>query len=89
RGHHADIGGLAPGSMPPNSKTIYHEGAVFKSFKLVTNGHFQEEALTERLMAPKENPGCSGTRNLSDNKSDLRAQVAANKKGITLIKELI
>ncbi|KAK3716068.1 hypothetical protein QZH41_007239 [Actinostola sp. cb2023] len=80
RGHHADIGGLAPGSMPPNSKTIFHEGAVFISFKLVTNGRFQEEALTEKLMAPKDLPGCSGTRNLPDNKSDLQAQVAANKK---------
>ena len=43
RGHHADIGGSAPGSMPPFSRTIFEEGAVFKSFYLVKNGEFQEE----------------------------------------------
>jgi 5-oxoprolinase (ATP-hydrolysing) len=43
RGHHADIGGITPGSMPPHSKTIFEEGAVFKSFFLVKNGIFQEE----------------------------------------------
>ena len=43
RGHHADIGGITPGSMPPHSKSIFEEGAVFKSFFLVKNGIFQEE----------------------------------------------
>lgn len=43
RGHHADIGGITPGSMPPHSKCIQEEGAVFKSFKLVDQGIFQEE----------------------------------------------
>lgn len=43
RGHHADIGGATPGSMPPHSKSIFEEGAVFKSFFLVKNGVFQEE----------------------------------------------
>jgi N-methylhydantoinase B/oxoprolinase/acetone carboxylase alpha subunit len=43
RGHHADIGGITPGSMPPHSKTIFEEGAVFKSFFLVRDGHFQEK----------------------------------------------
>lgn len=43
RGHHADIGGITPGSMPPHSKSIFEEGAVFKSFFLVKNGTFQEE----------------------------------------------
>jgi N-methylhydantoinase B/oxoprolinase/acetone carboxylase alpha subunit len=41
RGHHADIGGITPGSMPPFSKFLVEEGACFKSFKLVQNGHFQ------------------------------------------------
>ncbi|XP_061197337.1 5-oxoprolinase-like isoform X1 [Saccostrea echinata] len=89
RGHHADIGGITPGSMPPHSKCIQEEGAVFKSFKLVDQGKFQEEAVTKALMEPGNYPGSSGTRNLGDNLSDLKAQVAANQKGIKLIKELI
>lgn len=43
RGHHADIGGITPGSMPPHSTSLQQEGAVFTSFKLVTGGVFQEE----------------------------------------------
>ncbi|XP_035169800.1 5-oxoprolinase-like, partial [Oxyura jamaicensis] len=89
RGHHADIGGITPGSMPPHSKALHEEGAVFVSFKLVKDGVFQEEAVTEALMAPGRVAGCSGTRNLQDNLSDLRAQVAANQKGIQLVAELI
>ncbi|XP_056627457.1 5-oxoprolinase [Triplophysa dalaica] len=89
RGHHADIGGITPGSMPPHSTTLQQEGAVFTSFKLVMGGVFQEEAVTEALMAPAQYPGCSGTRNLRDNLSDLRAQVAANQRGCQLVGELI
>uniref|UniRef100_A0A5G2QF41 5-oxoprolinase, ATP-hydrolysing n=1 Tax=Sus scrofa TaxID=9823 RepID=A0A5G2QF41_PIG len=89
RGHHADIGGITPGSMPPHSTALQQEGAVFLSFKLVQGGVFQEEAVTEALRAPGKIPGCSGTRNLHDNLSDLRAQVAANQKGIQLVGELI
>ncbi|XP_017914195.1 PREDICTED: 5-oxoprolinase isoform X3 [Capra hircus] len=89
RGHHADIGGITPGSMPPHSTSLQQEGAVFLSFKLVQGGVFQEEAVTEALRAPGKIPGCSGTRNLHDNLSDLRAQVAANQKGIQLVGELI
>ncbi|XP_034016310.1 5-oxoprolinase isoform X2 [Thalassophryne amazonica] len=89
RGHHADIGGITPGSMPPHSTSLQQEGAVFISFKLVTGGEFQEDAVTEALMAPARYPGCSGTRNLHDNLSDLRAQVAANQRGSQLVGELI
>ncbi|MED6287306.1 hypothetical protein CHARACLAT_014994, partial [Characodon lateralis] len=89
RGHHADIGGITPGSMPPHSTSLQQEGAVFVSFKLVTGGVFQEEAVTEALMAPAQYPSCSGTRNLHDNLSDLRAQVAANQRGSQLVGELI
>uniref|UniRef100_A0A671QP07 5-oxoprolinase-like n=1 Tax=Sinocyclocheilus anshuiensis TaxID=1608454 RepID=A0A671QP07_9TELE len=89
RGHHADIGGITPGSMPPHSTCLQQEGAVFTSFKLVTGGVFQEKAVTEALMAPAQYPGCSGTRNLRDNLSDLRAQVAANQRGCQLVGELI
>ncbi|XP_022798938.1 5-oxoprolinase-like isoform X3 [Stylophora pistillata] len=89
RGHHADVGGIAPGSMPPHSHTIFDEGAVFMSFKLVEKGIFQEEALKVKLLEPAKYPGCSGSRNLQDNISDLKAQVAANHKGISLINALI
>ncbi|XP_064190220.1 5-oxoprolinase [Anguilla rostrata] len=89
RGHHADIGGITPGSMPPHSTSLQQEGAVFTSFKLVTAGIFQEEAVTAAFLAPAQYPGCSGTRNLRDNLSDLRAQVAANQKGCQLVGELI
>eukprot|EP00873_Tetraselmis_striata_P028673 jgi/Tetstr1/448937/TSEL_036163.t1 len=91
RAHHADIGGITPGSMPPHSKTLDEEGAAIVAFKLVRNGHFQEEGITELLMAPGKTdiPGNSGTRNLEDNLSDLKAQVAANTKGIQLVGDLI
>ncbi|CAG7823293.1 unnamed protein product [Allacma fusca] len=89
RGHHADIGGITPGSMPPHSKALWEEGACFKSFKLVSNGQFKEKELKEELMKPGQYPGSSGTRNFEDNRSDLQAAVAANQKGINLILDLI
>ncbi|CAH2057356.1 unnamed protein product, partial [Iphiclides podalirius] len=89
RGHHADVGGLTPGSMPPHSTTLAQEGAAFSSFLLVDGGRFEEESLVRELTAPGNVPGCSGTRNLADNLSDLKAQVAANQRGIQLVTELI
>ena len=95
RGHHADIGGISPGSMPPGSHKLAEEGAAIHSFKLVEQGVFQEQGITDLLLAPghrKTEPGeppISGTRRLSDNLSDLRAQVAANHKGIELILEMV
>lgn len=99
RGHHAEIGGITPGSMPPFSKAIWEEGASIKAFKLVKEGIFQEEGIIKLLQtqmfdeygiyndgAPRMIPG---TRRLEDNLSDLRAQVAANQRGIILIGELI
>lgn len=88
RGHHADIGGITPGSMPPHSTSLAQEGAAFKSFLLVEGGIFQEKEIIERLTTPS-GPGATGTRNLSDNLSDLKAQIAANHKGIQLVSELI
>lgn len=82
RGHHADIGGITPGSMPPHSTSLDQEGASFKSFLLVEKGHFRENEVIEAFKA-------AGGRNLSDNLSDLRAQVAASQKGIQLVGELI
>ncbi len=89
RGHHSDIGGISPGSMPPNSTKLWQEGATFKSFKIVENNIFNEEDTVAAFNFPKTYPGCSGSRNLSDNISDLKAQIAANKKGIDLINQLI
>ncbi|KAJ1393290.1 Hydantoinase B/oxoprolinase, partial [Ochromonadaceae sp. CCMP2298] len=89
RGHHADVGGIAPGSMPPLSKTLLQEGAAITAFKLVRDGVFQEEGVTQLLQAPGLLPGNWGTRNLSDNLSDLRAQVAANQRGAALMHELV
>ncbi|GJT96584.1 5-oxoprolinase [Tanacetum coccineum] len=92
RGHHAEIGGITPGSMPPFSKSIYEEGAAIKAFKLVEKGIFQEEGITKLLKYPSSDESLikiPGTRRLQDNLSDLRAQIAANQRGIVLIKELI
>ncbi|KAG0427316.1 hypothetical protein HPB47_025621, partial [Ixodes persulcatus] len=83
RGHHADIGGISPGSMPAHSHSILEEGATFLSFKLVQAGVFQQEALTKALNAPALLPNSSGTRNLRDNLADLQAQIAANNKART------
>ena len=98
RGHHAEIGGISPGSMPPFSHLLVEEGACIKSFKLVEHGEFQEEKISDLLCnfpnSIEDGDGyqknlISGTRNLKDNLSDLKAQVAANNKGITLVQELI
>lgn len=90
RGHHADIGGTRPGSMPPDSKWLYEEGAAILGEKLVSKGQFNEARVIEMLLyEPAKQPGGSGTRTLHDNLSDLKAQVAANKQGISLIQALI
>lgn len=90
RGHHADIGSISAGSMPPNSKTIHDEGAAIVTHKLCRKGEFDEEGITKLLVdEPAKHPGGSGTRTLNDNISDLKAQVSANYKGITLLQNLI
>jgi len=91
RGHHADVGGITPGSMPPNSQKLADEGAAFESFKLVQGGKFQEEGVTKILTTPSNpgDPNCKGTRALGDNLSDLRAQVAANNHGARLVRGLV
>ncbi|GAM86551.1 hypothetical protein ANO11243_045650 [Dothideomycetidae sp. 11243] len=90
RAHHADIGGILPGSMPPHSRELYQEGASIKSEKLVSEGKFNEKRITEILLdEPAQYEGCSGTRCLADNLNDLKAQIAANQKGINLISTLI
>ena len=90
RGHHADVGGIAPGSMPPHSTQLYQEGAAIESFKMIDNGVFDESGLIHHLSdVPASYPGCSGTRTLAENIADLKAAVASNQKGIELIRSLI
>jgi 5-oxoprolinase (ATP-hydrolysing) len=89
RGHHTDIGGLGGTSMPPNSTELWQEGAAIKSFRLIHNGVFDEEGMRKILTAPGSFPGCTPSRRLDDNLSDLKAQVAANNKGMTLIQVLM
>ena len=89
RGHHADIGGILPGSMPPKSTELWQEGAAIEGDKVVSNGVFDEERMVELLVhGPSRFEGCSGARCLSDNISDLKAQIAANTRGISLIQAL-
>ena len=76
RGHHADIGGIAPGSMPSNSQTIDHEGVLLDNFHLVKEGEFQEPQLVHHLSTAKY-----PARNPQQNIADLKAQVAANERG--------
>jgi 5-oxoprolinase (ATP-hydrolysing) len=78
RGHHADIGGITPGSMPANSRSIDEEGVLIDSVPLVANGEFLEDALRKLLGS-----GAWPARNIAQNLADLRAQVAACQKGIT------
>ncbi|KAF7973344.1 hypothetical protein HWV62_15503 [Athelia sp. TMB] len=90
RGHHADIGGILPGSMPPTSVALYEEGAEIESFKIVNNGIFDHDGLMEHMcVRPARWDGCSGCRNVRDVESDLKAQVAANHKGIQLIHAIV
>ncbi|KAL4908148.1 hypothetical protein BDW74DRAFT_188372 [Aspergillus multicolor] len=90
RGHHADIGGIVPGSMPPNSTELWQEGAAIESFKMIKEGVFDEAGLIKRLYdEPASFPGCSGTRTLTENIADLKAAVASNQKGIELIKAMV
>ncbi|KAJ5884648.1 hypothetical protein N7495_009158 [Penicillium taxi] len=89
RGHHADIGGILPGSMPPKSTELWQEGAAIEGDKIVSKGVLDEARLIELLVTkPAQYPGCEGARCVSDNLSDLKAQIAANSRGISLIQTL-
>ncbi|KAF5309991.1 hypothetical protein D9619_010403 [Psilocybe cf. subviscida] len=90
RGHHADIGGILPGSMPPTSVSIFEEGAEIVSFKIVNGGVFDRDGLIDYMVTkPSQYPGSSGCRNIRDVESDLKAQIAANHKGIQLIHAIV
>jgi 5-oxoprolinase (ATP-hydrolysing) len=77
RGHHADIGGTTPGSMPPDSRRIEEEGILIDDFQLVEAGALREQAVRELLCA-----GPYPVRNIEQNLNDLKAQIAANEKGV-------
>jgi 5-oxoprolinase (ATP-hydrolysing) len=84
RAHHADVGGISPGSMPPHSRTIHEEGALFENFELVTGGRFNQKALIDQLTL-----GPYPARNPEQNVADLRAQIAANEQGVQALQRMI
>lgn len=84
RGHHAEIGGIAPGSMPANSRTIEEEGILFDNWLLVEGGRLRE-AETLSLLTDAPHP----SRNPATNLADLRAQIAANQKGVDEVARMI
>ena len=84
RGHHADIGGITPGSMPPFSTSIGEEGVLIDNFKLVECGTLRESAMRQLLES-----GAYPSRNPAQNLADMRAQIAANAKGSAELKALV
>ncbi|MCV2362572.1 hydantoinase B/oxoprolinase family protein [Paucibacter sp. DJ1R-11] len=84
RGHHADIGGISPGSMPPFSTSIEQEGVLIDNFKLVEAGRLREDELLA-LLASGPHP----SRNPQQNLADLRAQIAANEKGVQELQAMV
>ena len=84
RGHHADIGGTTPGSMPPFSARIEEEGVQIHNVKLVDQGVLQEEQMLT-LLASGEYP----SRNPQQNMADLKAQIAANEKGVQELRKMV
>jgi len=84
RGHHADIGGISPGSMPPASRHVDEEGVLIDNFLLVERGRFRERE-TRALLAGARYPA----RNPDLNLADLRAMVAANQKGVAELRRMV
>jgi 5-oxoprolinase (ATP-hydrolysing) len=84
RGHHADIGGTTPGSMPPFSQTIAEEGVLFDNFLLVRDGTLREAGLLAQLQG-----GPYPARNPEQTIADLRAQIAANEKGVQELRSMV
>lgn len=84
RGHHADIGGISPGSMPPHSTSIDQEGVLLDNVQLVDQGRFWTEAMLRQLSA-----GSYPARNPAQNIADLQAQVAANEQGSQELTRLV
>jgi len=84
RGHHADIGGIAPGSMSPLATHIEEEGVYIDNFKLLDRGRFREDELASLLTGARY-----PVRQLAQNVNDLKAQVAANEKGVAELAKMI
>jgi 5-oxoprolinase (ATP-hydrolysing) len=84
RGHHAEIGGITPGSMPAFSRDVHEEGVLFDSWLLVADGRFREQE-THELLTSARYP----SRNPATNLADLRAQIAANEKGVAEVSRMI
>ena len=84
RGHHADIGGITPGSMPPDSRHIDEEGVLITNFLLVEGGRLRE-AETRALLGGARYP----SRNIEQNLADLRAMIAANQKGVSELARIV
>ena len=84
RGHHADIGGITPGSMPPDSRHIDEEGVLITNFLLIEQGRLRE-AETRALLAGARYP----SRNIEQNLADLRAMIAANQKGVSELARIV
>ncbi|MER9130292.1 hydantoinase B/oxoprolinase family protein [Mesorhizobium sp. M0768] len=84
RGHHADIGGTAPGSMTPLATTVDEEGVLFDNFRIVDRGRFREKDL-ETLLTDHPYPA----RNPHQNIADLKAQIAANEKGVAELRKMV
>jgi 5-oxoprolinase (ATP-hydrolysing) len=84
RGHHADIGGITPGSMPPDSKTVEEEGVLIDNFLLVEQGRWRDKEIVALLSSGKY-----PVRNVQQNLADLQAQIAANEKGVQALREMV
>jgi 5-oxoprolinase (ATP-hydrolysing) len=84
RGHHADIGGITPGSTPPFSKSLIEEGVVIDNLLLLSGGEFQEQAFREQLASAKY-----PARNPDQNVADIKAQIAANATGVAALNAII
>ena len=84
RGHHADVGGVTPGSMPPFSTRVDEEGVQIDNFKLVERGRLREAEMIA-LLESGEYP----SRNPAQNIADLKAQVAANEKGVQELRKMV
>ncbi|WP_334188102.1 hydantoinase B/oxoprolinase family protein [Noviherbaspirillum sp.] len=84
RGHHADIGGITPGSMPADSKVVEEEGVLINNFQLVKGGRFMEEETIALLSS-----GAYPARNIKQNLADLQAQIAANQKGVDELLKMV
>ena len=84
RGHHADVGGVAPGSMSPLATHIDEEGVYIDNFKLVDRGRFRERELVAMLTG-----ATYPVRNVVQNVNDLKAQIAANEKGVAELRKMV